>query len=175
VTAPQQALPLTGTWTVSDSRTRVGFTVGSLGRPAHGSVACRWGSVELAADGTPVRVRAELDLESLDTGIAKRDADLRKPRFLDIDRHPTMTWVADRFTRCDDGSWTGEGVLSVRGTSAPLTVVGHPEAGGADGTWLCVRARGELDRTAVGIRAPSFLIGRTVRIELEAWLTPAVP
>ena len=56
-----------------------------------------------------------------------------------------------------------------------LTVVGRPEVGGPDGSWLCVRACGELDRTAVGIRAPSFLIGRTVRIELEVWLTPAVP
>ena len=162
------------TWAVSDSRTRVTFTVGSLARRARGSVACRWGSVELAADGTPVRVRAELDLESLDTGIAKRDADLRKPRFLDIDRHPTMTWDAGRFTRGNDGSWTAEGVLSVRDTSAPLSVVGHPEAAGPDGSWLRVRACGELDRRAVGIRAPSFLIGRTVRIDLEVWLTPAV-
>jgi polyisoprenoid-binding protein YceI len=161
-----------GTWAVSDSRTRVTFTVGSMGRPAHGSVACRWGSVELAADGAPVRVRAELDLDSLDTGVAKRDADLRKPRLLDIDRHPTMTWSADRFTPADDGSWTAEGTLCVRGTAAPLTVVGTAEA---DGSWLRVRARGELDRRSVGIRAPSFLIGRTVRIELEAWLTPAMP
>jgi polyisoprenoid-binding protein YceI len=164
-----------GTWAVSDSRTRVTFTVGSLVTAARGSVACRWGCVELAADGTPVRVRAELDLESLDTGIARRDADLRKPRFLDIDRHPTMSWVADRFTRGDDGSWAAEGVLSVRGTSAPLTVVGRPEPADPEGSGLRVRASGELDRRSVGIRAPSFLIRRTVRIELEAWLTPTVP
>ena len=31
-------------------------------------------------------------------GIARRDPDLRKPRFLDIDRHPVMIWAADRFT-----------------------------------------------------------------------------
>jgi hypothetical protein len=38
-----------------------------------------------------------------------------------------------------------------------------------------VRARGELDRRSVGIRAPSVFIGRTVTIEVEAWLTPVVP
>jgi polyisoprenoid-binding protein YceI len=169
VTAPLLAA---GAWTVSDSRTRVTFSVGNLGRRAHGSVACSWGELRLDAEGCPTAVRAELDLDSLDTGIAKRDRDLRRPRLLDIDRHPTMTWAADRFTRGEDGSWTAEGVLAVRGTAAPLSVVGAAEA---EGPWLRVHARGELDRRSVGIRAPSLLIGRTVRIELEAWLTPAVP
>ncbi|WP_324273338.1 YceI family protein [Blastococcus brunescens] len=108
-----------GTWRVSDSRTRVTFAVGNLGRPAHGSVACSWGELEVDDDGRPVRVRAELDLDSLDTGIAKRDADLRKPRFLDIDRRPTMTWSADRFWSGEDGRWTADGVLHVRGSRRP--------------------------------------------------------
>ena len=72
-----------GTWIVSDSRTRVTFAVGNLGRTVHGSVACSSGSVEVDASGAPVRARADLDLDSLATGIAKRDADLRTPRFLD--------------------------------------------------------------------------------------------
>jgi polyisoprenoid-binding protein YceI len=164
-----------GTWTVSDSRTRVTFDVGNLGGTAHGSVACRWGRVEIGEDGVPLRVRAELDLDSLDTGIAKRDADLRKPRFLDIDRYPTMTWAAHRFTRTDDGSWTAEGVLCVRGTSAPLALVGAPELAAPGGPWIRVRATGELDRTAVGIRVPSVVVGRRVRIAVDAWLTPALP
>ncbi|MGY1603314.1 YceI family protein [Geodermatophilus sp. SYSU D00815] len=164
-----------GTWAVSDSRTRVAFTVGNVGRPVHGSVACRWGRVQIGADGAPLRVRAEVDLDSLDTGIARRDADLRAPRFLDVDRHPTMTWSADRFTAGEDGAWRAEGVLAVRGTSAPLTLVGGPEAAAPDGSWLRVRATGVLDRTAVGIRAPSFLVGRPVRIAIDAWLTPALP
>jgi polyisoprenoid-binding protein YceI len=169
VTAPLLAA---GAWTVSDSRTRVTFSVGNLGKQAHGSVSCSWGDLRLDAEGCPIAARAELDLNSLDTGIAKRDADLRKPRLLDIDRHPTMTWSADRFTPADDGSWTAEGTLCVRGTAAALIVVGTAEV---DGSWLRVRARGELDRRSVGIRAPSLLIGRTVTIEVEAWLTPAVP
>ena len=87
-----------GTWTVSDSRTRVTFAVRNLGRPAHGSVACSWGLLEVDEAGLPARVSAELDLESLDTGIARRDADLRKPRFLDIEsREATKEAVACGF------------------------------------------------------------------------------
>jgi polyisoprenoid-binding protein YceI len=159
-----------GTWSVSDSRTRVTFTVSNFGRPAHGSVACSWGEVEVDDGGNPVRVQAELELETLDTGIRKRDSDLRKPHFLDIDRYPVMTWSADRFTRDEEDRWTAHGELSVRGVSAPLVVTGMPEK---EGEWVRVRAAGEIDRTAVGIRAPQFLIGRLVGIEIDAWLTPS--
>ncbi len=157
-------------WRVSDSRTRVTFTVRGMGGLVHGSVACNWGELDVDPAGAPVRVRAELDLNSLVTGIAKRDADLRKPRFLDTDRHPTMTWSADRFRSGAAGEWVADGELRVRGTSAPLTVAGTPEA---DGAAVRVRAQAVLDRAAVGIRAPRLLIGRTVRISVEAWLVPA--
>jgi len=53
----------------------------------------------------------------------------------------------------------------------PLMVTGRPETMALDGEWLRVRAEGVLDRTAVGIRAPAFLIGRTVTIRIDAWLT----
>ena len=172
MTAPLSTLRVeAGTWVVSDSRTRVTFTVRNLGRTVHGSVACTGGEVRVDGAGTPVRGQATLDLDSLDTGIAKRDADLRGPRLLDIDRQPTMTWAADRFTRRDDGGWVAEGRLSVRGASAPLQVSGCAEA--VDGTWLRVRASAVLDRTTVGIRAPGFLIGRRIGIEVDAWLTRA--
>jgi polyisoprenoid-binding protein YceI len=169
----QTPVPTAGVWTVSDSRTRVTFAVRNLGRPAQGSVACQWGEVEVDGTGAPLRVTAELDLDSLETGIAKRDADLRKPWLLDIDRHPTMTWSADRFTQEDDGRWIADGVLRVRGTSAPLRVAGPVEVL-PDG-WIRVRATASLDRAAVGIRAPRFLIGRTVEIDVDAWLCRRCP
>jgi polyisoprenoid-binding protein YceI len=161
-----------GAWRVSDSRTRVTFTVANFGRPVHGSVCCSWGEAEVDGEGRPVRVRAELDLNSLDTGIARRDADLRKARFLDIDRQPIMTWTAHRFTPAADGGWTADGEFSVRGVSAPLAVTGATESAGRDDGWVRVRASAALDRTAVGIRAPRFLIGRVVGIQIDAWLAP---
>ena len=162
-----------GTWRVSDSRTRVTFTVANLGRTVRGSVPCAAGEVVIDAAGAPVRVHAELDLEGLDTGIARRDADLRRPRFLDTDRHPTMTWAADRLTPGPDGTWTAEGRLRVRGTATPLVVTGRVAAVAPGGAEVRVLATAELDRTAVGIRAPALLVGRLVRIEVDARLVPA--
>ena len=161
-----------GTWAVSDSRTQVRFSVRNLGLPVQGSVALRSGEVEVDAAGAPVRARAEFDLDSLHTGSTRRDADLRRARFLSVDRQPVMVWTCDRFTRSGDGGWLAAGRLSVRGTASPLEVAGIAES--ADGGIL-VRAAATLDRLAVRIRAPRVVIGRVVRIEIDAWLVPPQP
>jgi polyisoprenoid-binding protein YceI len=159
----------TDTWTVSDSRTQVRFTVRNLGMPVQGSVALSSGEVEVDADGAPVRARAEFDLTTFDTGITRRNLDLRRPRFLAVDRQSVMVWTCDRFGLRADGSWLAAGTLSVRGIATPLEVTAVAEdAGGA----VVVRAAAVLDRLAVGIRAPRPVIGRAVRIEIDAWLVP---
>lgn len=157
----------TRTHPVSDTRTSVRFTVRNLGLPVQGSIALSCGEIEVTDDGAPVRARAEFDLATLDTGVTRRDADLRRARFLAVDRQPVMVWTCDRFTRGDEGCWLAAGVLVVRGTATPLEVAGVAEP--ADGGTL-VRAAATLDRRAVGIRAPRVLVGRVVRIEIDAWL-----
>jgi polyisoprenoid-binding protein YceI len=169
VTAAVRAPVRAGTWTVSDSRTQVRFSVRNLGVSVQGSVGLSCGQMEVDAGGAPVRARAEFDLASLDTGITRRDTDLRRPRFLFVDRQPVMVWSCDRFTRSAGGCWLAAGLLSVRGAASPLEVAGVAEPG--DGGVL-VRAAATLDRLAVGIRAPRLLIGRVVRIEIDAWLVP---
>ncbi len=169
-TAPRQLAP--GRWTADPARTRAGFAVGNLGwKVVHGSVPVRSGEVEVDGAGRPVRVRAELDLGGIDTGNARRDADLRRPGLLDLDAHPVMTFASDD-VRPDGAGWRAAGVLALRGTSCPLVVTGVAEPGPAGGA-LRVTGSAVLDRTAAGIRAPRLVIGRQVTITVEAVLVPA--
>ncbi|MGY1742633.1 MULTISPECIES: YceI family protein [unclassified Blastococcus] len=158
-----------GTWVASDCRTRAAFTVRGLTGPVTGTVALTSGAVEVDAAGGPRHARAEFDLRTVSTGIARRDADLRKPHLLDASGYPAMTWSADRFTRDEDGAWTADGVLRLRGTSAPLAVRAVPEVRAGR---LRLRGTATMDRRSVGIRAPRLLIGREVTIDVDAWLTP---
>jgi polyisoprenoid-binding protein YceI len=150
----------------------VTFTVRNFGIPVRGSIALTRGEVQVDDDGAPVRARAEFDLTGLDTGITRRDADLRRARFLSVDRQPVMVWTCDRFTRDAGGCWLAAGTLQVRGTATPLEVAGVAEP--ADGGTV-VRAAAVLDRLAVGIRAPRVVVGRVVAIEIDAWLGPPRP
>ncbi|MET8764081.1 YceI family protein [Lentzea sp. NPDC004782] len=83
-----------GVWQVDLTRSTASFVVGNLGRKARGTVPVTGGTVEVGADGALLAVHGTLDLGSIDTGIAKRDLDLRKPGLLDLDRHPAMTFTA---------------------------------------------------------------------------------
>jgi polyisoprenoid-binding protein YceI len=160
-----------GRWTADPARTRAGFAVGNLGvRVVHGSIRVVSGELQVDAAGRPVRVRAELEVGTVDTGNAKRDADLRRPGLLDADAHPVMTFESHEIGP-DGAGWRADGVLALRGTTCPLTVTGSWAAGSAPGA-VAVTGTATLDRTAVGIRAPRFLIGRTVTITVAAELTP---
>jgi polyisoprenoid-binding protein YceI len=158
-----------GRWLAIVDRTTARFTVSNLGfKVVHGSVAVTRGEVEVDPSGVPVGVRAELDLDSIDTGIPRRDLDLRKRTLLDIDENPVMTYTADSITP-DPMGWCADGVLSLRGTSCPLVLSGAVLAD-STGDAVHVVATARLDRTAVGVRAPSLMIGRTVTITIDAWL-----
>ncbi|WP_410579220.1 YceI family protein [Amycolatopsis sp. lyj-108] len=159
-----------GTWTVLAERTSAAFTVRNFGfRVVHGSIPVSLGSVRVSGSGVTA-VEAALDLDRIDTGNAKRDADLRKPGLLAIDAHPVLTFAADRIEG-GPGEWSVEGTLGARGESCPVTVTATGPEDNGDGTWR-VLAGAVFDRRALGVRAPRFLIGAEITIALDVVLTP---
>lgn len=154
-----------GVWRADLTRSTASFQVGNLGRKANGTVPVTGGTVEIDADGQLLGVHGTLDLGAIDTGIAKRDLDLRKPGLLDLDRHPTMTFTATSCHPVDNG-WSVTGTLQARGTSAELS--GVAELSTVDGTTAVMTATARLDRRTLGIRAPRLLIGRYVDITVTA-------
>ena len=162
----------TGTWLVQTERTRAAFTVGNLGRTVDGTVPVLSGELVVDGSGVPQRLVATLDLAGIDTANSRRDKDLRKPRFLDLDAHPTLTFVSEQITTGDDG-WTAHGTLSARGTSCPLTLHGaRPGQPDEDGC-VQVEATAVLDRRELGVKAPRVLIGHQLSITVTAWLARA--
>jgi len=105
-----------------------------------------------------------LDLGAIDTGNARRDSDLRKPRLLDLDRHPAMAFAADTITASPAG-WSVTGRLTARGTSVRLA--GDVELSHQDGP-TTLTAHTWLDRRTLGIRAPRILIGHEIDITVTA-------
>ena len=154
----------TGRWILDVARSTATFRVASLGRTVTGTVPFIEGTVDTGPDGLPSAITGALDLGAIDTGNARRDADLRKPRFLDLDAHPTMAFAADTVTAAPAG-WTIAGRLSARGTSVRLT--GDVEVSRQDRS-ATLTGHTRLDRRALGIRAPRIMIGREVGITVTA-------
>jgi polyisoprenoid-binding protein YceI len=159
----------TGRWRHEPDGTTAAFTVRNLGVhrvPGTVPVAEAW--VDVDASGAPARVGAVLDLRAIDTGHRKRDADLQKRHLLDTANTPTLEFTGTPTPA--DGGWQVTGRLAGRETvEVTLRAEVRP---GEDGASLVVRATGALDRRALGVRAPRFMIGRRVLIDVTAAFRP---
>lgn len=156
-----------GHWTLAMGRTPVArFTVPNLMvRRVSGTVPITSVEVVVDDDGT-TSVQLALDLSRIDTGNPRRDKDLRKPGLLDLDAHPTMRFVAERVEPDDGEDWMVYGQLTVKGVTADLPARARVGLDGPDEA--TVHATATLDRRSVGVKAPSFMIGTRVDIEVEA-------
>ena len=153
-----------GRWTVDLAHSTATFRVSSLGRTVTGAVPIIEGVVDVADGGLPTSITGSLDLGAINTGNARRDRDLRKPGFLDLDRHPTMTFAAGSVTASQVG-WSVAGRLTARGVTVSLA--GDVEVSEQDRS-AALTARTCLDRRVLGIRAPRIMIGRSIDITVTA-------
>ncbi|WP_298797783.1 YceI family protein [Pseudonocardia sp. 73-21] len=154
----------TGRYMLVAQRCTVGFTARSLGLAVPGAMSVRSG--EVVVDGTGATVAAVLDAASFRTRSARRDRDVRGPRFLDAGEHPDIVVT---------GRWDGPGTpvhgeLTVRGVAAPVEIA-VVEIAVLDvlteGNATTVRARARVDRRAFPVGPRSGPIGRWVDVELE--------
>jgi polyisoprenoid-binding protein YceI len=159
---------LDGTWAVLPTDAVASFTVRKLGViRVQGGFTVTDGTVTVL-DGRPVAAAATLDATSVRTGIAKRDSDLVGKRFFHTAEHPRIR-VHTTGIAPDGDSWAAATVLAVAGGETPLDLRVSSRPGPTEDT-VRISITGVLDRAATPIRAPRWLIGRWVAIEVHATL-----
>ncbi|MFL5576033.1 MAG: YceI family protein, partial [Gemmatimonadaceae bacterium] len=127
------------------------------------------------------RVEVEIDVASIDTGAADRDAHLLAADFFDAERYPTIRFRSTRV----EGSGSGKegdrfrliGDLTIRDATMELALDCEFEGRGPD-PWGKERAgfgaSAEIDRREWGLRwnqaieTGGVLVANKVRIEVEA-------
>lgn len=154
-----------GTWIVDGPASSAQFTVrDKLVTTVRGSFPVAGGTVVTDAGGHVVGARLELAAAGVTTGNDHRDRDLLTPRFLDAADHPTIVVEAGS-TEPTTSGWTVDARLSARGSSCPVTLEVIPTATAAG----CVEVHvgGRLDRTGLGMRVPTFIVGRHVDVDVD--------
>ncbi len=81
------------------------------------------GSVTLDRAAGRGQVEITIEIGSISTGAASLDAALRGPQGLDAERHPQAVFVGERFVFDGARVRQVEGMLTLRGRSAPVTLV----------------------------------------------------
>lgn len=166
-------------WIVDRDHSYLGFSVSHLGvSRVTGRFKRFEGRLELH-DTVPERSRVVIiaEADSIDTGVAKRDAHLRSPEFFDTKRFPRLSFASEKVIPRGLRTFEVHGRLSLHGVSQPvvLTVtltdpVTHPVTGGLVRGASCTTT---IDRQDYGLtwnrtlESGGLLLGREVELDLR--------
>ncbi|MFF7857188.1 YceI family protein [Streptomyces sp. NPDC007904] len=166
------ALPLApGDWVLDPLHSAVNFTIRHLGiAKVRGRFAGVEAGLYVGERAEDVRVTATIDLASIDTGNADRDAHVRAADLLDVARRPTMAFRSTRVLG-EGGDWTMDGELTIGEVTRPVSLavefgglVDVPMNGSRHAGF---EATGEIRRSDFGLDFAPGLLGDVVKIQLD--------
>ncbi len=168
----------TSQWDFDLSHSSINFHVRHLMvSKVHGRFTSWSGTLVLDdQDLTRSRVDVTIDASSIDTKEEKRDAHLRSPDFLEVDKFPAITFKSTQITRQGDDEYKVVGDLTIHGVTKQVTL--EVEGGGRvtdpwGGTRTGFSAKTSISRKEFGLtwnvalEAGGFLVGDKLDINLE--------
>ena len=169
-----------GTWTLDPLHCAVEFTVRHMAiSKVRGRFRAFTAALDVGADLASTVLRAEIDMSSVDTGNADRDAHLRNSDFFDVEAHPSMVFVSTAI-RPDGDSYLVDGELTINGVTnrETLSVDFHGvETFPGDGSVHAgFEATGTIRRSVYGVdfnvplAAGGVVIADKIGIELDIQL-----
>ncbi|AKZ55083.1 hypothetical protein SAM23877_2034 [Streptomyces ambofaciens ATCC 23877] len=169
VAAPLPVTP--GQWEMDPFHSAVNFTIRHLGiAKVRGRFTGVRAELFVGERVEDVRVSATVDLATIDTGNADRDAHVRASDLLDVEKRPTMTYRSTRVSG-EGEDWTMEGELTIGDVTRPVTFAvefgGLGAMPGGDGRHAGFEATGEIRRSEFGLDFAPGLLGEVVKIQLD--------
>jgi polyisoprenoid-binding protein YceI len=136
------ALAFADTWQIDPAHTNVEFTVRHMMiSNVKGDFEKTSGTITTeGSDPSSAKIDATIDASSVDTRVDRRDAHLKSPDFLDVEKFPTITFKSTSVESAGPNKWKVAGnltlhgvtkpvVLNVEGSGPPIKVMGNTRAG----------------------------------------------
>jgi len=172
-------LPAAGTWTVDASHSSLEAVAKHLVvSKVRGRFSRFEGTIVVAEALEDSTVDVTIDAASIDTNDEQRDGHLRGEDFLDVEKHPTLTFRSSSVKEAGD-HYVVPGELTIRGVSRPvelevdyLGIVKDPWGNDKAG----FSATTTIDREEFGItwnaalETGGVLVGKNLKIEIDLQL-----
>ncbi|GAC1493855.1 MAG: YceI family protein [Pseudarthrobacter sp.] len=112
----------TGTWTLDNSHSEIGFTVRHAGiSKVRGQFKDAAATLDLAENVVDSKVSATIQTASFDSGDANRDGHVRGEDFFDVEKFPEISFVSNGLVPAGD-SYELTGDLTIKGVTRPVTL-----------------------------------------------------
>jgi polyisoprenoid-binding protein YceI len=161
----------------------VGFGVRHLVTRVNGQFRSFEGTIDFDPKSPAAsKVAVTIQAASVDTNVEARDKDLRSPRFFDVAKHPTLSFVSTGISDVAGAKGRVKGTLTIHGVSREVTLETEFLGSGKD-PWGNLRygfaAYTRINRKDFGmawnevIEAGGVLVGDEVEIRLDIEAVPA--
>lgn len=134
--------------------------------------------IEDPADPTRSEVQATIDISTIDTGDAQRDAHLKSADFFHHEQHPTMSFKSTRVEKKGDGDYSVTGDLTLHGVTKQVTFAVEGPSAPVKDPWGNLRiglsATTKINRKDFGLNwnaaleTGGILVGEDVQITIDA-------
>ena len=171
---PMTVMGQTSTWSPDKAHSEVNFSILHMSlSKVHGRFGLASGQITWnEGDVTKSSVNMVIDVNTVDTGVAPRDNDLKSANLFDVAQFPTATFVSTSVAKTGNGltvngnltlhGVTKPVVLQVEGPMGPIPGMDHKPHAGFSATTT-------LSRTAFGIgsKYPAAVLGDDVQLTIE--------
>ena len=112
------------TWQIDPAHTNVEFSVRHMMiSNVKGQFQKTSGTIATSGtDPASAKIDATIDATSINTRVDKRDAHLKSPAFLDVDKFPTITFKSTKVEADGAGKWKVTGDLTLHGVTKPVVL-----------------------------------------------------
>jgi len=165
-------------WLIDPSRSHIGFSVKHMMvTTVRGQFQNYSATIHLSpTDFARSRFEGEIEMASVDTGSADRDAQLRTNELLDVAHHPKLSFKSTRIDAKGGSRYVVRGDLTIRGVtrSVALDVEYSGTSKSPSGRPVArIAVRGTINRKDFGVslnavlEAGSIALGEKVKLELD--------
>jgi len=164
-----------GPYTIDPAHSEVTFSIRHLMSKVRGSFTDFTGELTVADDLSLSTATATIQLGSVDTRHADRDAHLRSAEIFDVERYPSMIFVSTG-VRADGDRHLLDGELTIKDVTRPVTLEVEFNGTGTDpwgGNRAGFTAATQISRKDFGVefnvplQGEKVLLGDKVDIQLE--------
>jgi polyisoprenoid-binding protein YceI len=160
------------TYVFNEKHSKVGFEIGHLTGTANGQFRKIDGTLEFDPNKPEAsKVRVTLQVDSIDTGSAKRDSHLQEDDYFFASQHPTITFESVGFRKRGSNQYVVTGPLTIRGIEKNITLYvtleGSQQQWAVPGKALLFASDYELNRLDFGVSGGRPAVGDRVTINLD--------
>jgi polyisoprenoid-binding protein YceI len=171
------AIPLAGRYDIDASHTSVGFVARHLMvSKVRGRFGTFDGHLTIAEEPLDSAVEVAIGAASIDTRAEDRDAHLRSPDFLDVERYPQLAFRSTAVRHAGGNRFEVDGDLTIKDVTRPVRLDVEIDGLARDpwgGERIGFSASTEIDRELwgltwnVALETGGVLVSKQIRIEIE--------